>query len=196
LALSWSPTFCLEQDPQGKQPQCNITLPKQYRFIVHGLWPQLQINSQKQVEAEKYLNYCKTVNKNLEASIVENYFYLMPSSGLMRHQWEKHASCGNFTQQSYFKAIENLYQKLKIATLFHEVKKTQSYLLNDLIDKITVHIPSILRENIVIVCHKNTLSELRICLNNDYTYRKCHYTEVKAGRCKLDEKIKIPIKSV
>ena len=118
----------------------------------------------------------------------------MPSSGLMQHQWEKHASCGNFTQQSYFKTIENLYQKFKIATLFHEVKKTQSYLLNDLIAKITVHIPAILRENIVIVCHKNTLAEIRICLNNDYTYRKCHYTEIKSGRCKTFEEIKIPVK--
>ena len=91
---------------------------------MHGLWPQKQIKQKHQKENE-YLNYCKNVSNNLEASIVQNYFYLMPSSGLMQHQWKKHASCGDFTQQTYFQAIEKLYQHFKIKTLFQEIKTTQ-----------------------------------------------------------------------
>ncbi len=191
FALSWSPTYCLEQDPYGKQAQCRKTLPKSYRFIVHGLWPQEQ-GTRTQKTQKSYLNYCRSVDKKLEASIVENYFYLMPSSGLMRHQWEKHASCGNFTQQSYFKTIEDLYKKFKIASLFTDITTTHAFDFQKLLKKITLEIPMISRENIVVSCRKNYLAEVRICLKSDYSLRKCHYDELKSGRCRTTEKIIVP----
>lgn len=187
LSLSWSPTYCLEQDPRGKTPQCQINKPKKYRFIVHGLWPQPITDT-----GGKHLNYCRDVSVKLEASIVKNYFYLMPSSGLMLHQWRKHASCGNFTQKIYFKTIENMYEQFKIGNLLHDITATTNYDLKMIIQKITSHIPNITTDNIVIACRNNQLSEVRVCLNNDYTVRKCYYSEIKSGRCSKDSIITVP----
>ena len=36
LSLSWSPTFCADKG-DGNRGQCGIE--KDFRFIVHGLWP-------------------------------------------------------------------------------------------------------------------------------------------------------------
>lgn len=188
FVFSWSPTYCQEVDPQGKQAQCNKN--KQYRFIVHGLWPQLHDNQQQ----GKYSNYCRSVEKNLEASIVEKYFYLMPSSELMHHEWIKHASCGNFTQQSYFQTIENLYQRFKVADIFKTVDTTQSMSLNALMTELTTQIPNISRKNIVIYCRKNYFGEVRICLNADYSLRHCRYNEIKAGGCRSSQGIIVPFK--
>lgn len=187
LSLSWSPTYCVEQDPQGKTPQCQINKPKKFRFIVHGLWPQPVTDT-----GGKHLTYCKTVSPKLDAAIVKDYFYLMPSSGLMMHQWKKHASCGNFTQQSYFQTVDTVYKNFKIASLFSQITTTTSDTLPQIIEKITNHIPNIKSENIVIACRNNKLGEVRICLNHDYTPRKCYYSELKSGRCPKDSKITVP----
>lgn len=190
FVFSWSPTYCLEIDPHGKQPQCRTDTPKQYRFIVHGLWPQLQDNHEK----GKYLNYCRSVNKNLDAKIVEKYFYLMPSSELMHHEWIKHGSCGDFTQHSYFEKIDDLYQKFHVADIFKDLQTTKSLSLDDLITDLTTQIPNISRKNIVVYCRKNYLGEVRICLNSDYSLRKCRLNEVKSGGCRASAPIIVPLK--
>jgi|GEM_PF-5403819 len=180
---SWSPAYCAERDPEGRGAQCRHDLPKQYRFIIHGLWPQA-VN-------DGYLNYCKPVSETLQANIVNDYFYLMPSSKLMAHQWKKHASCGNFTQKTYFKTIENLYKKFEIAALFADIHQTQSFSLDGLLAKLTQQIPHIDKENIVIRCRKNNLKEIRICLDQNFAPRKCHYTEIRSGGCRKDAKIMV-----
>ncbi|URK88119.1 hypothetical protein LP421_11595 [Rhizobium sp. RCAM05350] len=38
LSLSWSPSWCLENDPSGRSMQCDPD--NNHGFIVHGLWPQ------------------------------------------------------------------------------------------------------------------------------------------------------------
>lgn len=190
LALSWSPTYCLYKDPYGKQSQCYKNLPQKYRFIVHGLWPQstkLQVG-----KSENHLNYCKNVDKQISNQIVEDYFYLMPSSGLMRHQWEKHASCGNFTQQTYFKTIEDLYKKFQISKLFQTIKTTKTLNLSDLLNHITHQIPNISSENIVVACYKKHLSEIRICLTSNFEPRQCTKNERISGYCHSSQKIIIP----
>ncbi len=190
FVFSWSPTYCLEIDPQGKQTQCRTDIPKQYRFIVHGLWPQLPDNTTQ----GKYLNYCRFVNKNLDAKIVEKYFYLMPSSELMHHEWIKHGSCGDFTQHSYFEKIQDLYQKFHVADIFKNLKTPKSLSLDALITDLTTQIPNISRHNIVVYCRKNYLGEVRICLNADYSVRKCRLNEVKSGGCRASGTITVPLR--
>ncbi|MFT6072739.1 MAG: ribonuclease T2 [Dasania sp.] len=195
FVMSWSPAYCHERDPNGRQAQCYKKLPKQYRFIVHGLWP--QGNPQNGKANNNQLSFCQKTDPKLEASIVTDYFYLMPSSGLMAHQWKKHASCGNFTQQSYFKTIETLYQRFNGKALFADITKTQSFSLDALIDKITAKMPNISphisKENIVIRCRQSQLKEIRICLNSDYSPRQCRYSEVKSGGCRRNQNIMVRI---
>lgn len=183
FVLSWSPTYCLENDPNGKQFQC--TKNKKYRFIVHGLWPQIA-KGQKN-------SYCKQVDPKLEGQIVEKYFDLMPSSKLMQHQWIKHASCGDFTQKSYFKKIAELYNMFNVTALFSHIKTREAFSFKQLQQEITSKIPVLKRNNFVIKCQKNLLQEIRICLNNDFSLRGCQQSEFKAGRCDLNRNVIIPL---
>jgi ribonuclease T2 len=185
FVASWSPAYCAEHDPQGHQTQCKHNLKKKFRFIIHGLWPQSQSNQQK----VHYLNYCKAVDKDLEGAIIDTYLYLMPSSTLMKHQWTKHGSCGDFTPRTYFAKIQELYKKFKIAALFSDIETTQSMTLEAIIAKITKQVSTITANNIVVKCQKNIFKEIRFCLNDDYTPRQCGLHELKGGTCRKNEKI-------
>lgn len=183
FVASWSPAYCAERDPMGKTTQCRRTYAKKFRFIVHGLWPQGGQGMKR--------NYCKEVSQQLEGNIVNDYFYLMPSSTLMLHQWKKHASCGAFTQKSYFGTIEKLYQKFEINDLFADIEKTHTFQLNDLINKITTDSPMLKAENIVVRCRQNRFKEIRICLNHDFALRKCRGFEIKSGGCRKNQPITV-----
>lgn len=187
FVMSWSPTYCALKDPHNRQAQCAKEAHKKYRFIVHGLWPQIKENS----SYEERLAYCKKVDRKLDADIVEKYFHIMPSSILMRHQWVKHASCGEFTQEQYFEKIGELYNRFNGQELFSKLSSTESFPLLTVVDSIVEQIPGLKRSNIVIRCQKNLLKEVRICLNSDYSLRDCEREEVRAGRCRAGQDIGI-----
>ena len=83
LALSWSPSYCAAEGPDANPQQCGVD--KDYAFIVHGLWPQFE---------KGYPSRCATripdrVPNDLARSMVD----IMPSFGLIGHQWRKHGTC-------------------------------------------------------------------------------------------------------
>ncbi len=104
LSLSWSPTFCASQGGNRNDQQCSTD--KDFRFIVHGLWPQYE---------KGYPDFCETKEPGrVPNSLGEPLFDIMPSMGLIGHQWRKHGSCTGLTQRDYFGKLREAFSRIKL----------------------------------------------------------------------------------
>ena len=189
LSLSWSSTYCLLDGKDNKdQVQCNNPK-KDYRFIVHGLWPQQieDINN-----TSHYLKYCKALTKRVPAQIITDIFDVMPSSDLINHTWRKHGTCTGLTQKDYFKTTKSLYNKFNIDHILTHVSESKVLIKKHIIHDIISAFPDFNEENFIINCRGRFLKEIRVCLNNEFNLRACDLDERRA-ECRSN-KIHVPFK--
>ena len=73
-------------------------------FMIHGLWP--QINS------SAYPEYCKSVNYTYPTdTLLENMeaYWHGCDDDLWEHEWQKHGSCTDMDEYSFFNTTINLF---------------------------------------------------------------------------------------
>ncbi len=103
LALSWSPTFCSSPSGHGNPTQCSPG--RRYAFVVHGLWPQ---------NRSGWPSFCPSSNRWVPAQQIDAVLDIMPSKGLVIHQWKKHGTCSGLSQPGYFTLTRELFGKIRI----------------------------------------------------------------------------------
>lgn len=117
LAVSWQPAFC-ETKP-GK-PECKSQTADRYdasHFALHGLWPMRQnycgVN-QSDIDADKKGRWSNLPEVKLTNGTKEALDRLMPGtqSMLERHEWLKHGTCTNLSQEAYFAQAVSLVETL------------------------------------------------------------------------------------
>src|SRR3569833_1757865 len=83
LSLSWSPSFCEEAAERGRSGgRSNIQCEgRPFSFVVHGLWPQYE---------NGFPEYCQRPSPRLNRNIVSSMLDLMPATGLIFNEWDKH----------------------------------------------------------------------------------------------------------
>lgn len=126
LAVSWQPAFC-ETKP-GK-PECKSQTADRYdasHFALHGLWPMRQNYcgvSQTEIDADKKGRWTDLPEVKLTNGTRDALDRLMPGtqSVLERHEWLKHGTCTNLSQEAYFAQAISLLETLNnsaVTTLF------------------------------------------------------------------------------
>jgi ribonuclease T2 len=126
LAVSWQPAFC-ETKP-GK-PECKSQTADRYdasHFTLHGLWPMRQNYcgvSQSDIDADKKGRWTDLPQVNLSLGTKQALDRVMPGtqSALERHEWIKHGTCTNLSQEAYFGEAISLLETLNnsaVTTLF------------------------------------------------------------------------------
>lgn len=182
LALSWSPSFCEAEGADANRQQCASGRP--YAFVVHGLWPQFE---------RGYPQNCPTGQVDLSRQALRDLYDLMPSAGLIRHQWKKHGSCSGISQDDYFATLREAREKVAIP---HEFKRLDTYrtLAPDEAERAFLQSnPSLSPEGIAVTCDKRYLREVRICLTKDLAFRSC--PEIDRRSCRLERAIMPPTRS-
>lgn len=164
LSLSWSPSFCMT--PAGKKPdnatQCGPG--HSFAFVVHGLWPQYAQGG--------YPSSCSTT-RGVPQDIVEKMLPLMPSEKLINHEWEKHGTCSGLEAPEYFNAATQAFQKLEIPEVFKAPTKTVAGSVAS-IERVFIEAnPGLDGSEIAVVCNRNNVSEVRICLDKEWNFRPC-----------------------
>jgi ribonuclease T2 len=109
LALSWSPSYCLEADEEADARQCNAS--KSYGFIVRGLWPQTDTGP---------LRNCVEDKSRVSQTIVDDMAEIMPSARLVGNQWRRHGVCTGLSQGDYFDLTRRAYERIKVPDEFHQ----------------------------------------------------------------------------
>nr|WP_298100460.1 ribonuclease [uncultured Shinella sp.] len=177
LSLSWSPSWCAENDAGGKTQQCRRG--NDYGFIVHGLWPQ---------NDRGYPEFCRTrepdrVPDGLGRTVLD----IIPSMGLVGHQWRKHGSCSGLSQKDYFAVTRAARDRIHIPKDL-EPERDGTRLSPDAIEQALIAAnPGLDRKGIAVTCAGGQLEEVRVCLTPDLSFRPCPEVDRAACRAKSIE---------
>lgn len=173
LALSWSPSYCRVTGDQADRQQCGRG--SNHHFIVHGLWPQFE---------RGYPEFCPTGRPQFVPSgLEESLFDIMPSRGLIRHQWRKHGTCSGLDQRPFFQTTRSAWEKVVIPRAYRNIASEQRISPKAMEDAFIRSNPGLPADGIAVTCGKRYLREVRICMTKDLEFRQCD--EVDRNSCSL-----------
>jgi ribonuclease T2 len=179
LSLSWSPSFCLTEAGRGERLQCG-TGPRR-GFVVHGLWPQYE---------RGWPQYCASAEPaEVPRSIVEAMFDIMPSRGLVQHQWEKPGACAGLDQASYFATVRRAAERVAVPQPLEVVEARLYASARDLEQAFIAANPGLSASGIAVACGDGRLEEIRICMTRQLDFRRC--AEVDRRGCS-DRRLAVP----
>lgn len=158
LSLSWAPQYCAGPHRDDGQ-ECV----RPYAFVVHGLWPQNE---------RGYPRGCRT-GERVSNATVEHMLPLMPSRGLVIHEWHSHGACTGLGADDYFATVERAYQGVRIPQAYqaldHYLTLNPSQLKHDFV----AANPRLHESGVAVECSGHYLREVRICLSRDLQPRGC-----------------------
>ena len=161
LSLSWAPAFCSSHGGAGTSRECDPS--RHVGFIVHGLWPQ---GENRRVEN------CGNVPPVSE-SIVNLMLPVIPSPGLIQHEWQTHGSCTGLSASDYFALVRSDYANVHVPAEFkspsQQQQKSTASIEQDFAAASSLAGPSSVR----VACSGQELTEVRLCLTKDGHSRAC-----------------------
>jgi ribonuclease T2 len=126
-------------------------------------------------------SYCEAA---LDRAIVGSALELMPSPRLIFHEWDRHGTCSGLSQHAYFEAVRKARAVVKIPADFIELDKPITVKPDDVAEAFVKANPGLARADLAVACDSKRLSEVRVCLNKDFSFRGC--PEVARRACKSD----------
>jgi len=183
LALSWSPSYCARTQ-ERVQAQRRVTARKPetqcagrpFAFVVHGLWPQFE---------RAFPSYCQAPARRLDAALVSGMLELMPSPRLILHEWNRHGTCSGHTVQGYFDTV----RKARAAIAIPEVYRAPAAPLRVTPAEVTAAFikanPGLTAGAMAVACDKKRLTEVRLCLGKDLSFRAC--AQIARRNCRRDK---------
>jgi ribonuclease T2 len=183
LSLSWSPAFCASDAGRNSRQQCGTN--RQYGFVVHGLWPQ---------NDRGYPEFCgKDREERVTESLGRSMFDIMPSMGLIGHQWRKHGSCSGLSQKDYFETTRAAYERVTLPKDIASGASNKTLSTDAIESAFITSNPGMTKQGIAISCEGPKLEEVRICLTKDLSFRAC--PDVDRQGCRSNTTDIIPIRS-
>ena len=166
LSLSWSPTYCAGENGQRDRMQCSAQ--RAYAFIAHGLWPQYD---------QGWPEYCPTPESWIPNETIASMSDIMPSKGLIIHEWRRHGSCSGLDQGEYFALIRQLFTGIAIPAKYSSPAQDIVTTPQELIQDLVAANPAIDASMVGVYCgnrrDRAALSEVRICFQRDGTPMSC-----------------------
>lgn len=179
LALSWSPSWC-EAEGDEDHPQCDGSRP--FAFVVHGLWPQYE---------RGWPEFCDFRDEPTRRE-VEAMTDIMPSRGLVRHQWRKHGSCSGLDPDDYFDLVRDAQRKVRIPPALSRLDRYVTVDPDAVETAFRAANPDIPANGIAVTCDGRRLREVRVCLTADLDFRSCDEVDRKA--CERDTIVMPPVR--
>lgn len=173
LTLSWSPAYCARAKAEADPDQCGAD--RGFGFVVHGLWPQYKDGS--------YPATC-TRDRTVPKSVVEQTMPIMPSIGLIVHEWTKHGTCSGLSAPDYFARLRAAHAKVTIPEGLRTPPAGQPVPATQVERLFLQSNPGLTAEGVAVVCSKRDVSEVRICMDKDLSFIPCGQKVV--DRCRRD----------
>ena len=176
LALSWSPSYCeaaQERAPERAPDQQCAGRP--FSFVVH--WPVAAIRA-------RVPGVLPGAGAAPRPQDRRQMLDLMPSPRLIFHEWDRHGTCSGLSQRAFFEAIRKARAVVKIPPDFVALDKPIMVKPGDVVEAFVKANPGLSRADLAVACDRKRLSEVRVCLNKDFSFREC--AEVTRRACKRD----------
>ncbi|MBX9464757.1 MAG: ribonuclease [Aquamicrobium sp.] len=171
LSLSWSPSYCAAEGPDANRQQCAAG--RDHAFVVHGLWPQFESG---------WPEFCDSAEPaRVPDATVQQMLDIMPSAGLVGHQWRKHGSCSGMSQQDYFSVVRAARKRIEVPDRFARMSERVELEPDDVEADFIAANPGMPEDGVAVTCDGRFLREVRICMTKDLEFRPC--AEVDARAC-------------
>lgn len=157
LSLSWSPSYCAAEGGDADPQQCAAD--RDLGFVVHGLWPQFE---------DGWPEYCDDDARNPSRTQIDAIDDLIPSNGLIRHQWRKHGTCTGLSIDDYFAATRRALEKLNLPDL-----GTRRVSAQDVRQAFIERNDGLPVDGLAVTCDSGFLREVRICMTAELDFRAC-----------------------
>ncbi|MER2606258.1 MAG: ribonuclease T2 [Siculibacillus sp.] len=172
LSLSWSPSWCEATGKARGDAQCA----RPFAFVVHGLWPQYD---------RGYPADCATGEREPTREEIAGVLDVMPSPGLVRHEWRKHGTCSGLKADVYLRIVRKLYEKIRVPEEFVAPDKPRMVAPHEVEAAFMAANKGLDADEISTLCDGRRLQEVRICLKKDLSaFAKC--PEVERRSCRLE----------
>lgn len=174
LALSWSPSYCAVEGPDANRQQCEAEPARE--FVVHGLWPQNESG---------WPEFCPLDEDDrfVPEELARQYLDIMPSVGLIGHQWRKHGSCTGLDQRGYLDTTREAFERISIPAVQELVRNGEAdpHAVEASFIAANAGLPS---DAVAVTCADGHIMEVRLCLSQDFGWRAC--PEVDRRACRAD----------
>ena len=174
LALSWSPSYCETEATERDRLQCGG---RSFGFIVHGLWPQNE---------RGYPEDCPTDTPRVPDALVDEMLDIMPSRGLIGHEWRSHGACTGMSQEDYFAAMRAAWERVTIPDRFLHADKPASMSARQVAQEFLRANPGMMDGALAVTCDGERLDEVRICLTRDLQFQPCG-AQSRRAQCRRDQ---------
>ena len=161
LTLSWAPEFCATHAGNLSSSECDPQ--RRFGFVVHGLWPENDDGS--------YPQNCAPARPVAQPT-VQRMLAIMPSRGLIQHEWATHGTCSGVAAQDYFAAIEKAFRQVQIPEEYRAPVQPIQARPADIEQKFGAsnHAPA---GAFRVSCSGSELVAVEVCLTKDLQYRQC-----------------------
>jgi len=163
LALSWSPSHCVSKGADASRFQCGAE--RDFGFIVHGLWPQFE---------KGYPEFCATAEPDrVPDRLADSVADIIPSRGLVGHQWRKHGSCMGLSQGDYLRLTRRAYERVTIPSPLRDGERRQRMDAKAIEAAFVAANAGLTEAGIAISCGGGRVEDVRICLTPALEFRSC-----------------------
>ncbi len=174
LSLSWSPSYCAGAGMRrGDDGQC--ARDKAFGFVLHGLWPQYE---------RGFPSDCRVTGRSPTRAQVDDMLDLMPSPGLVRHEWRAHGTCSGLDPRAYFALARAAAAKIRTPVAFQSADRSAQVSPVDVERAFIAANPGMKPSGIAVRCEDGRLSEVRVCMTRELAFRPC--PEVDGAACRAD----------
>jgi ribonuclease T2 len=177
LVLSWSPTHCETPEGRNDETQCARRDGRRYAFILHGLWPQY---------ARGYPENCPAGSTWVPPPVVDGMLDVMPSKGLVIHEYRKHGTCSGLSPDDYYRMARRLYESLTIPARFRNPTAAQFLDPKEVVAAFVSANPGLEPDMIAVTCGGpgSRLRDVRICFSRAGEPRACGPNEAQDRLCR------------
>jgi len=177
LSLSWSPSFCeTAEDRTGGRARDRQCSGRPFAFVVHGFWPQYE---------RGFPSDCQVPAPRLARALVDDMLDIMPSPRLVFHEWDRHGTCSGLSPKAYFGLVRAAWAAVKIPPDYVQVDQPISVTPGQVAGAFLKANPQLARDAINVSCDGRRLTEVRICLTKELTFRSC--PEMARYSCRRDK---------
>ncbi|WP_423414259.1 ribonuclease T2 [Hyphomicrobium sp. B1] len=188
LVLSWSPTYCSDQG-RDDDTQCNRRDGRRHSFVLHGLWPQYDSG---------YPSNCRLPRRPFVPDpVINNMLDIMPSRGLVIHEYRAHGTCSGLNPMQYFALARRLFDGINIPERFNNPFESQILSAADVKRVFLQANPQFSPDMMTVVCGGagGMLREVRLCLTKDGAPRRCGQNETRRNLCTANQVFVPPARS-
>jgi ribonuclease T2 len=110
---------------------------------------------------------------------------LMPSPQLVLHEWNRHGTCSGMTAKAYFEAVRKARAAVNIPPAYLQLTEPETVAPADVAAAFMQANPGLTAKAFAVACDKKRLTEVRVCLNKDFSFRDC--AAVARRACRRDK---------